>query len=223
MLHVLYRRLHRLAERTTWEKFYAARAKSDPLDWFLDYQHLKSVLQPWIFSNYHQDFAVLDLGCGISDMAAHIFLDLLNKTGKVDCIDFSQTAIERMQKKYKHCFNHSNHRLSYICADATSLPFADCSYDMVLDKGTMDAAIRHQNGEVMGEKIIAEALRVMACPSQFVQISDEDPDVRLQLLYRCCNLYRENTKSYQTSVKFRELGSFSGIEYLMYTIEKKLA
>lgn len=128
-----------------------------------------------------------------------------------------------MQDKYQHLANNPSFKLSYICAEATSLPFNDCTYHMVLDKGTLDAAIRHQSGEVIGQKIVTEALRVMACPSKLIQISDEDPDLRLQFLYHCCKIYQEKTKIYNTSVKFQELGTFNGMEYLMYTIEKDLA
>lgn len=128
-----------------------------------------------------------------------------------------------MQNKYQYLANNPRSKLSYICAEATSLPFTDCTYNMVLDKGTLDAAIRHQHGELIGQKIVAEALRVMACPSKLIQISDEDPDLRLQFLSNCCKIYDEKTKLYKTSVKFLELGTFNGIEYIMYTIEKGLS
>lgn len=70
------RQLHNLADKSTWENFYASKQNNSKFDWFLDYQHLKAYLEPWIISNRHLHFAVLDLGCGISDVGAHIFLDL---------------------------------------------------------------------------------------------------------------------------------------------------
>ena len=71
------RQLHNLADKSTWENFYASKQNGgSKFDWFVDYQHLKKYLEPWITSNHHHHLAVLDLGCGISDIGARIFLDL---------------------------------------------------------------------------------------------------------------------------------------------------
>jgi len=110
---------------------------------------------------------VLEVGCGDKPLGSDLVLDLLSlqansqvdaKTivDEVTCIDYSDTVIQMLIEKEKKEHEHttsptdgeqpqsasfSNLQPTFRSIDARSLPFQSNAYDLILEKGTLDAML----------------------------------------------------------------------------------
>lgn len=74
---------------------------------------------------------VLYPGCGNSPLSEFLYKDGFKN---VENIDYSQVVIDRMSSHCDHCS-----RMGWHVMDATQLRFQDASFDVVLEKATLDA------------------------------------------------------------------------------------
>ena len=123
-----------------WDLMFTA----EDLEWLL---HIVDSLE------VRKDMDILDLGCGTS-----ILFDMLRlkvgKSGSVTGVDFS---IEMAQKAHRN-FPFTN--VNVVDADATMLPFADSSFDMVV----AFSAFPHFSNQ---QRAIDETHRVLKPKSRF--------------------------------------------------------
>ncbi|KAL3771090.1 hypothetical protein ACHAWU_006467 [Discostella pseudostelligera] len=110
---------------------------------------------------------VLEVGCGDKPLGSDLVLDLLSlqansqvdaKTivDEVTCIDYSDTVVQMLIEKEKKEHEHttsptdgeqpqsaslSNLQPTFRSMDARSLPFHSNTYDLILEKGTLDAML----------------------------------------------------------------------------------
>lgn len=73
---------------------------------------------------------VLDVGCGTSNLAEAVAK--LDNIQHVTCIDFSEVLISTKK---------NTERVSYVQMDARKLGFEDNSFDMLLDKSSLDSLV----------------------------------------------------------------------------------
>jgi SAM-dependent methyltransferase len=127
--------------------------------------------------------SVLEVGCGdvplgrdlitaIIDLESEAEIDASNILEKVVCLDYSKNVIDAMkkdQKKQSRC----RIPLEYLVADARKLPHDDQSFELLLEKGTLDAMLsdREGNGSDNCRKIVAECARVTKAGGCIVIIS----------------------------------------------------
>ena len=102
-----------------------------------------------------------------------------------------------------------------MVGDALSLPFASSTFDVVIDKGTSDSALKEpREGVKMAASILRESVRVLKAGGCVWQITDEDPDVKLAFLEAASDA---NTGPLTTSYKVVEA---CGREYFIYLVTK---
>lgn len=95
------------------------------------------------------------------------------------CIDFSQIVTQAMQEKYAN----RQPDMKYFQLDACDLyEFTDGEFQVVFDKGTLDAILCEEGSTGNAQKAIAEAYRVLDYTGVFVIISHGAADCRLPLL-----------------------------------------
>jgi SAM-dependent methyltransferase len=127
--------------------------------------------------------SVLEVGCGdvplgrdlitaIIDLESEADIDASNILEKVVCLDYSKNVIDAMkkdQKKQSRC----RIPLEYLVADARKLPHDEQSFELLLEKGTLDAMLsdREGNGSDNCRKIVAECARVTKAGGCIVIIS----------------------------------------------------
>ena len=125
---------------------------------------------------------VLEVGCGDVPIATSLLSDLVslqqsdngsnaNLIEEVTCIDYSEVVIETLikqqQKKLEQEQQNSGKKditqlqPTFQALDARSLPFEQNTYDLVLEKGTMDAMLSDEvDGIPNCIKIVEEMARV---------------------------------------------------------------
>ena len=190
-----------------WESFYAKKAGS-PFEWFCTYDQARSLLAKQIKPSDR----LLHVGCGTSALGNKLFCDGYRQICNVD---LDASAIAQMKSLYPE--------EQYQVASVLQLPFPDEAFDLVLDKGTIDAVIFQQEGNV--EVMISELDRVLRPGGRIIQISDDAPEWRVELVKDCLRSLpagRGTGWAVQYSALEEEEGGGddSGFEYFMYTFTK---
>jgi Methyltransferase domain len=124
---------------------------------------------------------VLEIGCGDVPLGVDLAKELLalqNDTGgsaeaivqQILCTDFSETVIRKLQQQPSPPY--SNNALTFRTMDARAMDLPDASYELILDKGTLDAMLSDPNDGVKNcVAIVAECARVMTAPGCIVLVS----------------------------------------------------
>ncbi|CAB3405803.1 unnamed protein product [Caenorhabditis bovis] len=110
-----------------WKNFFAQR--KTPFEWYGDYNSLSPVLEKYIKPLNN----VLQIGCGSSELASQLYD---NGYRSIHSIDVEPSVIADQKRR-----NKERPDLSFAEGDATNLEFANESYAVVLDKGTLDALL----------------------------------------------------------------------------------
>ena len=164
-------------EQGYWEDRFAAE---DEYDWLLTYEQLQTHLVPLLRPLER----ILVVGCGNSGLSAGLydsgFTDIVN-------IDFSETVIEKMKEM------HSIERplMRWITMDMTEMNFDSHSFDVVIDKASMDALMVDE-GDVwhpkqstidITDKMCKGVKRVLVPHTgRFIQLSFAQPHFRTKYL-----------------------------------------
>lgn len=145
-------RNEQFSEREYWEQRYADESEQD-FDWFKNYDDLKDLLDELIPSRTSR---ILMLGCGNSTLSPSMhhagYTNIVN-------IDYSTTLISRLSSRYPS--------QTYLLQDITTLHHppslsllgGPASFDIALDKGTMDALMAEGKGSSVwspGEKVVSD-------------------------------------------------------------------
>lgn len=150
------------ATKRYWDARYAAVAAEDVFEWFLSFEDLRPLL-----AFVKRRASVLDLGCGTS----RLLCDMREAGcgGRLVGVDCSAAALRSVRER------SAAHDVELMEADATTLhSFMDAAFDLVVDKGTVDALI---SGDVVAATLAcAAAGRVLKWGGRFVVVSHRQPD-----------------------------------------------
>ncbi|XP_033821638.1 eEF1A lysine and N-terminal methyltransferase isoform X1 [Periophthalmus magnuspinnatus] len=141
-----------------WERFFKKRGEK-AFEWYGDYNKLCGVLHKYI----KVKDKVLVVGCGNSELSEQMYdvgyKHLIN-------IDISETVINNMNQR--NFERRPDLRFQQI--DATKTPFEDGSFQVVLDKGTLDAMASEEEG-ALASSMITEMSRVLSFGGRYVCIT----------------------------------------------------
>lgn len=135
-----------------WEQRY--QEKKGYHEWYFDYSCMEPLLEELLSS---PDTMVLELGCGDSPMVKDMNDQHPNC---LHAVDFSETIVAKLNKDQNSL--PKEQRISYCVQDARSLTYDSNKFDIVLEKGTVDAMLcDKRNGFINVKNIIKEACRVL--------------------------------------------------------------
>jgi SAM-dependent methyltransferase len=136
-----------------------------------DWYHNWDELQPVIGHFFCGAEFVLHLGCGTSPLGADVapfFRSVVN-------IDISTVAIRRMAAAHA-----SRSNVSWLVMDCTQLAFRSSLFDVVFDKGTLDALFCGADGLRKAGLTLSEVHRVLRPGGLFFEITYGAPEYRLR-------------------------------------------
>lgn len=107
-----------------WDKRYT---KEDNFEWCKSYEEFKEL----IHEHVRKSDRILMLGCGNSTISEDMYNDGYRN---IVNIDFSSVVIENMRQKCKDLVE-----MEWMVMDITSMTFAASSFDVVVEKATLDA------------------------------------------------------------------------------------
>uniref|UniRef100_M4BQG5 Methyltransferase type 11 domain-containing protein n=1 Tax=Hyaloperonospora arabidopsidis (strain Emoy2) TaxID=559515 RepID=M4BQG5_HYAAE len=151
-----------------WDTFFKKRGEK-AFEWYGDYARLRSALQALLglpndaptslLRRLKANLRVLVIGCGNSalsnDLAVDGFSNLLS-------VDFSERVIDEMKRKHP--------ALQWQVMDMTDMRMlADNSFDLVMDKGALDALMAEDTAAVKEDasRMLREVRRVLAAGGRF--------------------------------------------------------
>lgn len=113
-----------------WDRRY--KEKDIVFDWYVEYPELKHAIEN--LYPFPKDASILMVGCGNSNFSEQLFdHGFTNITN----IDVSSVVIEQMSQRMAEKGKH----MKWEVMDATNTSYKDEEFDVVLDKGTLDALI----------------------------------------------------------------------------------
>ncbi|CAG9121648.1 unnamed protein product [Plutella xylostella] len=163
-------------EKDYWNQFFKKRGNK-AFEWYGEYLELCSHLHKYI----KQKDAVLIPGCGNSSLSADLYdAGFTNITN----IDVSEVVIKQMQK-----IHSKRTSMKYILMDALNTTFDNEEFNVVLDKGTLDALMPDDTQETHDtiDKYFGEVKRVLKLGGRFVCISLLQSHILAKLLKVFCD------------------------------------
>ncbi|KAL4635962.1 endothelin-converting enzyme 2-like [Arapaima gigas] len=185
-----------------WDERYE---KEESFEWFGDLSKFQHLLERHV----HKEDNILVLGCGNSSLSFNMyqrgFCSITN-------IDYSGVCIETMAKRHADC-----QEMQWLKMDARHLAFSESTFDVVLEKGTLDAMTVEEkdpwnvSAETAGliHQVLKEISRVLKPGGRFISITFAQPHFRKRLL--ACY-------EYGWSVQTHSYGA--GFQYFLYVLTK---
>ncbi|CAH1451073.1 unnamed protein product [Lactuca virosa] len=179
----------------------------DHYEWLKDYSHFRHLIQQHI----KPSSSVLELGCGNSQLSDELYKEGITK---LTCIDLSSVAVE---KKKKQLLSKGYKDIKVLEGDMLNLSFDDESFDVVIEKGTMDVLFV-DSGDPWNPKpeVVKKAMamlrgvhRVLKRDGIFISIAFGQPHFRRPLF---------NSSEFTWSVEYTTFGD--GFHYFFYILRK---
>ncbi|XP_045549578.1 endothelin converting enzyme 2a isoform X1 [Salmo salar] len=186
-----------------WDERYKTEKS---FEWFGDFSKFQHLLQRHVM----KDDAILVLGCGNSSMSSDMYDAGYHS---ITNIDYSSVCIHTMSARHDAtCPGMTWHQM-----DARQLSFTDASYDVVLEKGTLDAMLVEEKDpwKVSSEtaclidQVLREISRVLKPGGRFLSVTFAQPHFRKRLYAR---------HDYCWSVRTHSYGD--GFQYFLYVLTK---
>ncbi|KAJ0181574.1 hypothetical protein K1T71_002296 [Dendrolimus kikuchii] len=164
------------SDKDYWNKFFKKRGNK-AFEWYGEYLELCSHLHKYI----KLKDVILIPGCGNSSLSADLYdVGYENITN----IDVSEVVIKQMKAT-----NAQRANMKFLCMDAMAMKFENEQFNVVLDKGTLDALMPDNEEEtnVAIDKYFSEIKRVLKLGGRFVCISLLQSHILTKLLESFCD------------------------------------
>eukprot|EP00164_Ancoracysta_twista_P016419 GFYU01027529.1.p1 GENE.GFYU01027529.1~~GFYU01027529.1.p1 ORF type:complete len:312 (+),score=69.06 GFYU01027529.1:92-1027(+) len=163
-----------------WDAKY--RAKDTCFDWYLTYTGLKEQLLPYLEENSR----ILNVGSGNSRLSANIYDDGFQH---ITNVDISEVVTVQMKRR-----NEARENMKWYTMDAKKLDFPSESFDLIVDKGTLDSLLCGDRSFQHVNLMTKEVYRVLRPGGHYVCISFGTPDTRM-----------EHFEQYQWAIEHRQV------------------
>ncbi|XP_030016789.1 EEF1A lysine methyltransferase 4 [Sphaeramia orbicularis] len=185
-----------------WDERYKTEQCYDWLGNFSKFEHL-------LGDHVKKEDTILILGCGNSSMSGDMY-----RAGyhSITNIDYSSVCINTMRTRHSDCPGMTWHQM-----DVRQLSFPDASFDVILEKATLDAIMVEEKSPwkvspqttAFIHKALTEISRCLKPGGRFVSVTFAQPFFRKRL-YACTE--------YNWSIKHYTYGD--GFEYFVYVLTK---
>jgi len=200
-------------DKQYWDKRY--EGQEDKYDWYLGYEQFRDLIVPLLnvapkdtreskqgegSKRSRSELKVLVVGCGNSDLTEAMydegFTDILS-------IDYSEVVIDRMRK----LVSSKKPDVKFDVADVREMKYADGAYDVIVDKGTLDAVLCGNDSIKNAMMMLAECSRCLKKGGFLFVVTYGQPQSRLNYLEK---------QKYKWKVRYENLGKTR----FMYIMQK---
>lgn len=155
-----------------WEERYS-KSPSEQYEWFISWSYISPHIREFCSGG-----KALNLGAGDSPMSFDMLQDGFDE---VFSTDISSSVVEKMKRMYR-----GEKRLKWVLSDCTNMKeFGDGEFDLVVDKGTLDALYCGTNARQSVVRTIEEIKRVLKKDSYFIDISFGSEEQRKEITEGC--------------------------------------
>eukprot|EP00898_Chlorokybus_atmophyticus_P008586 jgi/Chlat1/8729/Chrsp9S00721 len=140
-------------------------------DWYNSYDALRP-----LFDQYaKKDGAILQVGCGNSQLGEQMYDDGYQN---ITNIDYSEPVVQLMSRRSQT----TRPDIKYMTMDCRRMTFADKTFDLVFDKGTLDAIVCGSDALDNVGAMCKEIARVLKDSGVYIIMSYGAPQDRLSYL-----------------------------------------
>ncbi|KAK9469218.1 S-adenosyl-L-methionine-dependent methyltransferase [Lipomyces arxii] len=126
----------RLQTKEYWDRRYQKDDENSTFDWFKTFTDLEPFFRQHIEWDESPNLKLVMLGCGNSTLSKDLYDAGLKHIAN---IDFASTCIEQMGELYKN-----DKGMTWQVMDVRDMvAFADNTFDVAIDKGTLDALLSY--------------------------------------------------------------------------------
>lgn len=201
-LRVLPRKNEEYATKEYWDERYQQESEGS-FDWFKSYADVADILRELVPDKSSR---ILMLGCGNSKLSEQMYDDGFKNIVNTD---YSEIVVDQMRQRHQD----SRPEMEWHVMDIRELSLPSGSFDVAIDKGTMDAMMTSK-GDVWDppeeviqncNKEVDEAIRVLRKGGVFIYLTFGQPHFRRRYLNRP-----------GTTLEVRELGE--AFHYYLYIL-----
>eukprot|EP00929_Paragymnodinium_shiwhaense_P103216 TRINITY_DN66546_c0_g1_i1.p1 TRINITY_DN66546_c0_g1~~TRINITY_DN66546_c0_g1_i1.p1 ORF type:complete len:228 (+),score=24.93 TRINITY_DN66546_c0_g1_i1:1-684(+) len=142
----------------------------EPFDWYQRYSGLKDLIGQYVKKSDH----ILQVGCGNSRLTEDMYEDGYTSMAN---IDISKVVIDHMTDAHR-----DKAGLTWQQMNACALDFPDDTFDVALDKGTLDSVLCGEGSTANVAKMCSEMSRVLKPDGVYFIVSYGTPENRLSYL-----------------------------------------
>jgi len=132
-----------------WNERYEQKAET--FDWLEEYSDLRDVIEEVTKGSRSARF--LNVGCGNSPLPEQMYDDGYHN---IDNIDYSDIVISQMQQR-----NLNRSEMRWTTMDARQMTYENNTFDVIIDKGTLDAFSCMKGNDLAIACYLTEAFRVL--------------------------------------------------------------
>ena len=158
---------------TYWEDRYKS-SENTTFDWLENYSALRDIISSLNIPK--ETGQILNLGCGNSEFAEDMYNDGYKN---IKNIDISHNVIKTMAER-----NKDKEGMIYEVMDVRDLKYEDNSFDLAVDKSTIDALLCGEDAFINVAKMIKEVQRVLKVGGYYMIVSYGTPEYRMLHLNR---------------------------------------
>ena len=156
-----------------WEERYKS-AEDSTFDWLENYSSLKDIISTLNIPK--ETGQILNLGCGNSEFSENMYCDGYKN---IKNIDISHNVIKAMKER-----NKDKVGMVYEVMDVRDLKYEDNTFDLAVDKSTIDALLCGDDAFINVAKMIKEVQRVLKVGGYYMIVSYGTPEYRMLHLNR---------------------------------------
>ena len=160
-------------DKTYWEDRYKS-SENSTFDWLENYSALRDIISSLKIPK--ETGQILNLGCGNSEFAEDMYNDGYKN---IKNIDISHNVIKTMAER-----NKDKEGMIYEVMDVRDLKYEDNSFDLAVDKSTIDALLCGEDAFINVAKMIKEVQRVLKVGGYYMIVSYGTPEYRMLHLNR---------------------------------------
>ncbi|KAI5058386.1 hypothetical protein GOP47_0026556 [Adiantum capillus-veneris] len=147
-----------------WENFFKIR-DGKPFEWYGEFPDFAELLAKHCGMAGYESLRILIPGCGNSELSACLydvgFKHIVN-------IDFSKKVIAEMLKKHMR----QRPEMKWRVMDMTDMKFSDAAFDVIIDKGGLDALLGDPGQEtIQGTRFLVEVGRLLGDGGKYACIT----------------------------------------------------
>ncbi|XP_040379702.1 eEF1A lysine and N-terminal methyltransferase [Oryza brachyantha] len=165
--------------RENWDNFFKLRGTGDSFEWYAEWEDLQAPLLSLLLQvgggGGGTGPEILVPGCGSSVLSERLY-DAGYR--RITNVDFSRVLVADMLRRHAR----ARPEMRWRVMDMTDLQFTDGSFDVILDKGGLDALMEPEAGTKLGMKYLNEAKRVLKSGGKFACLTLAESHVLALLL-----------------------------------------
>ncbi|XP_054835158.1 eEF1A lysine and N-terminal methyltransferase [Eublepharis macularius] len=160
-LRLLPRRAQDFGSAGYWERFFRERGER-AFEWYGEWEELREPLGRYL----RPRDSILVVGCGNSELSEQLYDEGYQS---IINVDISERVIKQMGERSAHL----RPKMSYLVMDVLQMDFPDGHFQVVLDKGTLDALLTDGEGAALAraEQMFAEIVRVLQFGGRYLCVS----------------------------------------------------